>query len=134
MRTRHRIDRTVAAMAHRIARGFRPEKVILFGSRATGKAGADSDVDLLVVMPLTASKATHELEIRAALRGYRTPKDVIVTTPRSVRVASGRPGHDRACGCAQRARAPMRNADRAAEVAAEWMARAANDLLTAARS
>jgi hypothetical protein len=38
-------------------------------------------VDLLVVMPLSASKATHELEIRAALRAYRTPKDVVVTTP-----------------------------------------------------
>ena len=82
MRTKHRIQRTVAAMAHRIVMRFAPEKVILFGSHAAGKAGPDSDVDLLVVMPLRASKADHELEIRAALRAYRTtPKDVIVTTP-----------------------------------------------------
>jgi predicted nucleotidyltransferase len=92
MRTRHRIDRSVAAMAHRIARRFRPEKVILFGSHATGRAGPDSDVDLLVVMPLTASKATHELEIRAALRGYRTPKDVIVTTPEAFEWRQAVPG------------------------------------------
>jgi len=46
MRTRHRIERTVAAMARRIVRRFAPEKVILFGSHATGAAGADSDVDV----------------------------------------------------------------------------------------
>jgi len=92
MRTRHRIDRSVAAMARRIARRFRPEKVILFGSHATGRAGPDSDVDLLVVMPLTASKAAHELEIRAALRRYRTPKDVIVTTPEAFEWRQAVPG------------------------------------------
>jgi predicted nucleotidyltransferase len=81
VRTRHRIERTVAAMAHRIVRRFRPEKAILFGSHLAGRAGPDSDADLRVVMPLTASKAAHELEIRAALRAYPTPKDVIVTTP-----------------------------------------------------
>jgi predicted nucleotidyltransferase len=62
MRTRHGIERTLTAMAHRIVKRFAPEKVILFGSHATGAAGADSDVDLLVVMPLTASKADHELD------------------------------------------------------------------------
>lgn len=92
MRTRHRIERTVAAMANRIVRRFRPEKVILFGSHATGRAGPDSDVDLLVVMTLTASKAAHELEIRAALRAYRTPKDVIVTTPEAFEWRRAVPG------------------------------------------
>ena len=92
MRTRHGIERTIAAMAHRIVRRFAPEKVILFGSHATGKAGPDSDVDLLVVMPLRASKADHELEIRAALRAYRTPKDVIVTTPEAFEWRRAVPG------------------------------------------
>ena len=79
-------------MALRIARRFRPEKVILFGSHATGRAGPDSDVDLLVVMPVTASKAVHELEIRAALREFRTPKDVIVTTPEAFAWRQAVPG------------------------------------------
>jgi predicted nucleotidyltransferase len=92
MRPRHGIERTVAAMAHRIVRRFRPEKVILFGSHATGRAGLDSDVDLLVVMPLTTSKAAHELEIRAALRAFHTPKDVIVTTPEAFEWRRAVPG------------------------------------------
>ena len=81
MRARSRIEPTVAAMAQRIVQCFAPEKVILFGSHASGTAGPDSDVDLLIVMPLKASKADQELAIRAALRAYRVPKDVIVTTP-----------------------------------------------------
>jgi predicted nucleotidyltransferase len=76
-----KVRRTVAAMARRIARRFAPEKVILFGSHAQGTAGPDSDVDFLVVMPLDAPKAERELEIRKALRSWRMPKDVIVTTP-----------------------------------------------------
>jgi predicted nucleotidyltransferase len=35
----------------RVVRFFDPELVILFGSRARGDAGADSDYDLLVVVP-----------------------------------------------------------------------------------
>ena len=34
-----------------LAREFLPEKVILFGSYAAGNARAESDIDLLVVMP-----------------------------------------------------------------------------------
>ncbi len=41
------IDRLTARLVER----FRPDKVILFGSRATDAARPDSDVDLLVVLP-----------------------------------------------------------------------------------
>ncbi len=37
--------------ARRVAEQFRPEKIILFGSYAYGTPHADSDVDLLVIMP-----------------------------------------------------------------------------------
>src|SRR6266542_4689692 len=37
--------------ARQVAERFRPEKVILFGSYAYGTPHADSDVDVLVVMP-----------------------------------------------------------------------------------
>jgi len=75
------IERTVAQMVERIVKRFSPEKVILFGSHASGRAGPDSDVDLLVVMRTKGTKAAQGLEILKALRRYRMPKDVIVTTP-----------------------------------------------------
>jgi predicted nucleotidyltransferase len=41
--------RQIQAVVDQIARQFSPRKVILFGSHARGRAGPDSDVDLLVV-------------------------------------------------------------------------------------
>jgi len=71
----------IQRMVRRIVSRFRPEKVILFGSHARGAAGPDSDVDLLIVMPLSGSKREKQLEIRLALRSFRIPKDIVVTTP-----------------------------------------------------
>ena len=49
-----------------VAHEFLPEKVILFGSYARGNAGAESDVDLLVVMP---GDVSGTLEVFENLRG-----------------------------------------------------------------
>lgn len=75
------IQKKIDAMARRIVRLFHPDRIILFGSHARGTATADSDVDLLVVMPVEQGKLAKELEIRRALRSIRVPKDIIVTTP-----------------------------------------------------
>ncbi len=68
-------------MARRVVRRFRPERVILFGSHARGEAGADSDVDLLVVLPVEGSKREMQIEIRMALDDLRVANDVVVSTP-----------------------------------------------------
>ncbi len=71
----------IREMTRRIVEQFDPEKVILFGSHARGTAGPDSDVDLLVVMPVKGSKREKGVEIGVALHDIRVPKDIIVTTP-----------------------------------------------------
>jgi len=43
--------REIGALSRRIARRFRPRRIILFGSYARGQATPDSDVDLLVRTP-----------------------------------------------------------------------------------
>ncbi len=68
-------------MVNRIVRQFQPEKIILFGSHARGQGGPDSDVDLLVVMPVKGSKRKMAIQIGVALHDIRIPKDIIVTTP-----------------------------------------------------
>ncbi len=68
-------------MVRRIVERFHPDRVILFGSHARGAAGPDSDVDLLVVMPVTGSKRAKQLEVRLAVHEFKLPKDIIVTTP-----------------------------------------------------
>ena len=74
-------QKLIREMVNRIVRRFDPEKVILFGSYATGKAGPDSDVDLLVVMPIIGSKRKKAVEIGVALHDMGVAKDVIVVRP-----------------------------------------------------
>ena len=71
----------IREMVHRIVEHFDPERIILFGSQARGEAGPESDVDLLVVMPVQGSKREKQLEIRALLRGIRLAKDIVVSRP-----------------------------------------------------
>ena len=47
---------SIREIVSRIVSRFKPEKIILFGSRGRGEAAPDSDVDLLVVMPVSGSK------------------------------------------------------------------------------
>lgn len=71
----------IGRMVTRIVQKFDPEQVILFGSRARGDAGPDSDVDLLVVMDVEGSKLEKCLEIRGALHDFIISLDIIVTRP-----------------------------------------------------
>jgi uncharacterized protein len=80
-KTRHSVQRAIKQMVQRIVRQFHPERVILFGSHARGEGGPDSDVDLLVVMPVHGSRRKKQVEIRVALHDIRVPIDVIVTSP-----------------------------------------------------
>ena len=75
------VNKTIARMVRRIIKRFDPERVILFGSHARGEAGPDSDIDLLVVMPVKGSRREMAIEIGVALHDIRFPKDIIVTTP-----------------------------------------------------
>ena len=74
--TKAQIDR----MVKRIVKAFHPERIILFGSHARGEAGPDSDVDLLVVLPVEGSKLKKAVEIGVALNDP-VPKDIIVSRP-----------------------------------------------------
>ena len=78
------VQKKIEEMVRRIVEKFHPEKIILFGSYARGQAGPDSDVDLLVVMPVSGSKREAAIQIDLALAGRGLPKDIIVATPEEV--------------------------------------------------
>jgi uncharacterized protein len=72
----------IRRFARQIAERFRPEKIILFGSYAYGNPHADSDVDLMVIMP--ANDVVNQA-IRICLACKRSfPLDLIVRTPNQV--------------------------------------------------
>lgn len=84
--------RLTAEMVRRIVAQFRPERVVLFGSQARGDATSESDVDLLVVMPVNGSKRERRLAIQMALHDIHVPKDILVVTPREWDIQRGIPG------------------------------------------
>ena len=78
---RRSVTREIQRMVNRIVKEFQPERIILFGSHARGEGGPDSDVDLLVVLPVQGSRRDKAIEIGVVLHDVRIPKEIIVTTP-----------------------------------------------------
>ena len=70
-------------LCEQIVRAVHPRKIILFGSYAYGQPHEDSDVDLLVVMPVDGHPAYKAAEIRMKIE---TPMalDLLVRTPEFV--------------------------------------------------
>ncbi len=75
--------RKIKKYAAVVAREFKPEKIILFGSYAWGNSGEDSDVDLLVVIPRVDNTVSKAVEIRLKT-GTQFPMDIIVSTPEKI--------------------------------------------------
>jgi predicted nucleotidyltransferase len=71
-------------IAQRIAAEFDPEKVILFGSHASGTPDANSDIDLLVIMEAEGSPIQRAIEVKRVCRPRFVPMDVLVKTPEEV--------------------------------------------------
>ncbi len=67
-----------------IVERFHPRRIIMFGSRARGDAGAESDLDLMVEMETDLSPPRRAMAIDAlfGLRGWAM--DVLVYTPQEV--------------------------------------------------
>ncbi len=74
----------------RVVSEFQPMRVLLFGSYARGEQNANSDVDLLIIMPFIGRSAVKSAEIRLRTRPM-FPVDLIVRTPGAVekRIAMG---------------------------------------------
>ena len=84
MRTKRSVARDdLDRIIQRIVEVAAPEKIILFGSAATGEMGPNSDVDLLVI-----KAGAHRLnltgDIYRNLHGMGEAVDVIVVTPEDI--------------------------------------------------
>src|SRR6266851_4708537 len=72
----------IRRFARQVAERFQPDKIILFGSHAYGTPHADSDVDILVIMP---AKNQHDQAARIRREVPAPfPMDLIVRTPQNM--------------------------------------------------
>jgi predicted nucleotidyltransferase/DNA-binding XRE family transcriptional regulator len=72
--------RHLPEMTRRIAEGFSPSRIILFGSQARGLARPLSDIDLLVVFDSDGDRRERRVAIRTALADLIVDKDILVVT------------------------------------------------------
>lgn len=72
-------DPVLAEIVRRLVTAYEPERIYLFGSKARGDAGPDSDYDLLVVAPDDAPAERRDSKLAyQVLWGVGTAADVIV--------------------------------------------------------
>lgn len=72
----------IRRFARQVVGRFHPEKIILFGSHASGRPHKDSDVDILVVMP-ARNQLEQAFKIRLAIPAPFS-MDLIVRTPHNI--------------------------------------------------
>lgn len=74
-------DSRLDEIVERLKRAYDPEQIYLFGSRARGDDGFDSDFDLLVIIPDDAPRERRGSQLAyQALRGTGVAADVLVWT------------------------------------------------------
>ena len=64
----------------RVTEVARPDRIILFGSAATGGMTRDSDIDLLIIKTKLANPREERRRIRESLRGLGYPFDILLMT------------------------------------------------------
>jgi predicted nucleotidyltransferase len=74
-------DPTLAEILRRLVAAYAPERIYLFGSRARGDSGPDSDYDLMLVVPDSASEQQQRSGMAYdRLWGTKAPVDIVVWT------------------------------------------------------
>lgn len=82
----------LAPLLSRLVARYRPEQIWLFGSRARGEAGPESDWDLLVALPDAAIDEEFDpVEVWRLRREFNVRADIVLCTMRDIREDFGTP-------------------------------------------
>ncbi len=73
-------DKVIKKIVQRILSVAQPDRIILFGSAATGQMNRDSDIDLLIVEPQIEDRRAEYVRVRRALRDFDYPFDILFIT------------------------------------------------------
>ena len=74
----------LSQIVDRVLSVTRPDRIILFGSAATGGMSPDSDIDLFVILQSDLPSASRSAELSLACRPPGLAVDFIVKTPDEV--------------------------------------------------
>ncbi len=74
----------ISEIVEKIASGYNPDKIILFGSYAIGNPDENSDLDLFVIKKSDKPRPQRIVKVRKMLYGSMIPIDLIVYTPEEI--------------------------------------------------
>lgn len=74
----------ISDIVKKIVSGYNPDKIILFGSYATGNPNEDSDLDLFVIKETDLPRPQRTVQVRKMIYGSMVPIDLIVYTPKEI--------------------------------------------------
>ena len=86
------LEDVVARFIEDIVEAVHPLRILLFGSQARGEAGAESDIDLLVVMPEGAPLRQIARRLYREIPRNGFSLDVLVATPSLLEKHRNHPG------------------------------------------
>jgi len=83
--------REIELVVEAIRRGYDPDKIIIFGSRAVGECQCDSDLDILIIKKTDKPELERIREVSRLLRPRPLGLDILVKTPEEIeqRLAMG---------------------------------------------
>jgi len=74
----------ISEIVNKIAAGYNPDKIILFGSYASGNPDENSDLDLFVIKESDLPRPQRTAQVRKMIYGSMVPIDLIVYTPKEI--------------------------------------------------
>ena len=82
------IPKDVQTIVDQIITNYKPQKIVLFGSRAEGHATTDSDYDLFMIKDTSGTIARRQYDVWKSIDNWSIPFDFIVYTPKEVKQAN----------------------------------------------
>lgn len=77
-------EKEIKNIADHIAKEYKPEKIILFGSYAWGKPTKDSDIDLFIVKDSDKNSLEMNREVSRIVFERGMAMDILVYTPKQL--------------------------------------------------
>lgn len=77
-------EKKISEIKNIIAENYKPDKIILFGSYATGNYNENSDLDLLIIKDTNLPRYKRGQNVRKFLYGAMIPIDILVFTNEEV--------------------------------------------------
>ena len=79
------VDEAIERVVQKIRDGYRPEKIILFGSRVWGEPDDESDLDVLVIKDSDKREVERIREVSRLVCPRPLPLDILVKSPDEIR-------------------------------------------------